>query len=816
MAELAAFAASGLVGPDENLMFYGREAAESDASSDYGNLLLEEGVDQELLSTDGGDTSDVSRVLRHSPRMSATQSIAQFLPSAESQLARQISEHTEVMVTQHYERQLDELTSLAQHRERALRQREKDLRREHAAALSSLRRDLSSLKHEVKRRDKALKTLAHERDALVARAAEADAVAKDTTAAAEAELKVAEKEAEAEIKAVKAEAEAELKTVIAQAEVAAKAAAAQADAAARAAEAQADAAAKVAAENAATAARAAAATQTRLSDELRAATRRGDELAEQLAAARKHLATLQEEHERRLRDSEREHERQCTEFERQLVTAEAKREKQLSALEQKREKQMSAAEQKLVAAKAQAASERQAFDVRIAAQQERLEEVSTRCLRSEQVEQELRRELESQALKLQDVERSLADTRAKLESSRNELSSAAAAASLERERVALLHREVEKLDESARRAHAGYGQREAEVRELSAALAAAREQRNQASRDAELCRVNAAEASDDLQRSAELVAASESRVAHAERRAVQEAMGRQRAETQVQEMAVAERSSRAARQRRMLGVLIRASRMQATFGFTRWIAACVAIDAEAARAQLKAEASVASGREESCRALLAALELRNAQGDRASALGEAWLACASWALMRRDASVMLARWSTFAFREALIIRRWERLLKAIEMAPRKMLRRPRPSADPQAGHAAADSALPTHQGLHAVTAGVVLAGGGEATPSCVSGEGSAHPGYGFRRLQPTARMLLRVRTDRLRSFYKRNYFRHRATYIDANRYRRCIFVLWRQWVRGELLAEAHIVQQAREAGLHVASAKRLWWEAQAE
>ena len=34
--------------------------------------------------------------------MSATQSIAQFLPSAESQLARQISEHTEVMVTQHY------------------------------------------------------------------------------------------------------------------------------------------------------------------------------------------------------------------------------------------------------------------------------------------------------------------------------------------------------------------------------------------------------------------------------------------------------------------------------------------------------------------------------------------------------------------------------------------------------------------------------------------------------------------------------------------------------------------------------------------
>ena len=67
---------------------------------------------------------------------------------------------------------------------------------------------------------------------------------------------------------------------------------------------------------------------------------------------------------------------------------------------------------------------------------------------------------------------------------------------LEKERVSRLHREVEKLDESARRAHAPTAQLQAEVRELSAALAAAREQRNQASRDAEHSRVTAVEASD--------------------------------------------------------------------------------------------------------------------------------------------------------------------------------------------------------------------------------------------------------------------------------------------------------------------------------
>ena len=40
--------------------------------------------------------------------------------------------------------------------------------------------------------------------------------------------------------------------------------------------------------------------------------------------------------------------------------------------------------------------------------------------------------------------------------------------------------------------------------------------------------------------------------------------------------------------------------------------------------------------------------------------------------------------------------------------------------------------------------------------------------------------------------------------------------MWRQWVRGELLAEASVMEEARKMGLHVSSAHKPWWEAAAE
>ena len=76
-------------------------------------------------------------------------------------------------------------------------------------------------------------------------------------------------------------------------------------------------------------------------------------------------------------------------------------------------------------------------------------------------------------------------------------------------------------------------------------------------------------------------------------------------------------------------------------------------------------------------------------------------------------------------------------------------------------------------------------------------------------------MVLRVRTERLRAFHKRGFYRCKETYFDTGRIRRAIFVLWRQWVRGELLAEAEVVAEARKAGLHVASGRQHWWEVQA-
>lgn len=462
----------------------------------------------------------------------------------------------------------------------------------------------------------------------------------------------------------------------------------------------------------------------------------------------------------------------------------AKHQKQVAATERQvaaTEKQVAAVEKRLTEAKAHAAAERSTFEVRLAAQQERLEDVSTRCLRAEQAEAELRREIEAHALKEHDLERSLGEVRDKLDARTRELSAAVAEASLEKERVALLHREVEKLDESAKRAHAPTAQLQAEVRELSAALAAAREQRNQASREAENSRVHAAEASDDLQRSAEMVAATETRVAHAEKRAMQEAVGRQRAETHIQDLVVAQQQARSRRQKRMLAVLIRASRMQAMFGFTRWLAAIAAWDAEDARGVARRANQQAEVREETRRALVTALELRNAHGDRAASLGAAWLSCSHWWIASRGASAALARWAAATHAEMRCVRRWERLLKAMELAPRLLTLPPLP-AGPQAVHTAA---------------------------------GHAHPSGGVRRLPPTSRMVLRVRTERLRAFHKRGFYRCKETYFDTGRIRRAIFVLWRQWVRGELLAEAEVVAEARKDGLHVASGRQHWWEVQA-
>ena len=451
---------------------------------------------------------------------------------------------------------------------------------------------------------------------------------------------------------------------------------------------------------------------------------------------------------------------------------------QLTALrsrDEKQSQQVTALKQQVTGLKTQVAAERQTFEVRVAAQQERLEDLSTRCLQGEQQVVALRTELETAHLGKQEAETLFAQTKEALDTARKEASAGSASASLEKERVGLLQREVEKQADDAERHKRALVQREAELREVTAALAAAREQRNQAARDADFSRVSAAEASDDLQRSTELAAASESRVAHAERKAAHEAMGRQRAEQLVEDAALQAQAARSQRQKRMLRILLRVTRVQLSLGFIRWVAAAAALDATAARERAGSTLKAADSREEARAALLRALELRNVQAVKAAGFGSAWLASFSEQYLRRAASAALARWSWRARAEARCIKSWEALVRAADREPRLRCLPPLPTG-----------------------------------PQAVRTTGPAS--HTVRRLAPSWRALLYQRTQRFRAYHRRGFYRCKASYYDSGRVRRAIFVVWRLYAQGQLSAQMHVVEEARRRGLHVAGVHTPWWE----
>ena len=214
----------------------------------------------------------------------------------------------------------------------------------------------------------------------------------------------------------------------------------------------------------------------------------------------------------------------------------------------------------------QSQAEAQALEARLASVNEKREELSKRCEITDRLVNELRGKLESSLLRAQKAEQSFHAGLEALQEARRETVEATTRHELMVERVTMLQREGERREESLREALATVRQKEDELREVVGALSAAREQRNQAAREAEACRVSAAEANDDVQRSAELVAASDARVANTERRLVQEGIGRQRAESQLEDVAVAHRAERSKRQRRMLVVFLRTGAMLRAIG----------------------------------------------------------------------------------------------------------------------------------------------------------------------------------------------------------------------------------------------------------
>ena len=414
--------------------------------------------------------------------------------------------------------------------------------------------------------------------------------------------------------------------------------------------------------------------------------------------------------------------------------------------------------QQLAELRMQKAAETQGFEVQLAAKQERFLEVSARATAAGRLEESLRSKVEASALKSHDAESSARASQEALSSTRRELGGAVASRELMAERVSMLQKEVERLDETARSASDLTRQKESELREVVAALAAAREQRNQAAREAEVCRVSAAEAADDVARGAELIAASDARVANAERRLTQESFGRQRAEAQLADEAVAQRTARAHRQRRMIRVLLSAASAQRAVGFARWVAAAAAIEADCAHRRTDEAAHAVRLSVGKTKQASAALDRRGAQSKRTEALGAAWLACLERWLTLRGAAAAFGKWAGRARAEERILSRWRRLVFRAETSPEIVLPR-----------------------LHRL------------------------------RGRPTWRLLLHQRAGRLRAYHKRAFWQQRTGWYDSGRIRRAIFSVWRWWSQSQLLREANKIAEAK-GGLHVGGAQP-WWEA---
>ena len=397
----------------------------------------------------------------------------------------------------------------------------------------------------------------------------------------------------------------------------------------------------------------------------------------------------------------------------------------------------------LTALRAQAAADASTADATITALRQRLDEEMVRGAASERTIAELRKDLEGANLASQDLQRSVNEGREALQRAWRDASSATAARDLLSERVSMHQREAERLEEAKRLAEEAAHARTEELREACAALAAAREQRNQAAREAEACRAVAEEAKDDLEAGHELAAASEARVGAAERKTAQEAMMRERAEASLEAAAVQQAVARTARQRRMLVLLLRVTRTQRAIGFARWVAGVAAVDARSAAEAARCAAANAIVASTELQGVQRTLTDRDAARQRMTRLGTAWLRLANWAFVRLSAAEALGRWASCARVQLHVEARWERLVR----------------------RASAELDSP-----------------------------------------PRWRMLLAIRTARVRGYPPDEQARRCRRAYDTRRTCLTIFALWRLWAQGSVARAQCAVAEARYAPLHVSPA----------
>lgn len=411
----------------------------------------------------------------------------------------------------------------------------------------------------------------------------------------------------------------------------------------------------------------------------------------------------------------------------------------------------------LEAARVQAASDTSGNEATTRALQQRLEEATARAAESERVVAEVRKELAASQLARQDLQRSVTDGQEALQKAWRDTSAAAAAKELLAERVAIHQREAERREDALRLAAETSQKREDELRETCAALAAAREQRNQAAREAEADRLLAAETRDALQASEEQVAASEMRIGAAERRAAEERFAREKLEQHFDEYRRRQMSARAASQRRMVLILVASARRLCALGFARWVAAAAALLANEVRSQAARSLEEARRVDVARRELMTALDARDIALYRAMVLGTSVFGALDRTLCTLHVAAAFSDWQRCVLVDSRCILNWQRLVQRAELEPRLLQR---------------------------------------------VGE---RPGW---------RLLLRQRTEHVHaSTYPSLARTRRRCKQDYESARRCriVFALWRQWTCCRLLREQGMVAEARHASLYVSPAP--WWEA---
>jgi hypothetical protein len=408
-------------------------------------------------------------------------------------------------------------------------------------------------------------------------------------------------------------------------------------------------------------------------------------------------------------------------------------------------------QQQLATSSAQMAAERASFDARLTSQRERLDEASARAAAGEQAASDARRELEKCRAECHEMSLRLSEAQSALESGRKELSNVSTAKAVLEERVREHEHALARLEDAGQLSEQMSRAREEELRATCTALATAREQRNQAAREADACRVGEVEAREALGCSSEELGALEARVQVAEQRVADEVRQRQEAEDRLTLTESERHVEFVRRQHRMIRVLRALVRAQRALGFARWASSVSALHArESADARLGLLAEMESMR--------ASMDVRDRLLYNARSVGRVCLSSLDTGMRTYAAADAFYSWARAATEiersKAQNAALWMGLVRRAQLCPEV-----------------------------AATA----------------------------RARPSWRLILKQRVERVRAHSSHPEWRCCRQARDTAHLSRSVLDAWRLWAESQRLHEECAAAEARHACIHVTPVP--WWEA---